>query len=545
MPGNATIVLHTHLPYCRLAGLWPHGEEWLHEAMLECYLPLIAAFTRLAKEIPGELGVTINMTPILAEQIADPLIRDHFRIYLADKIQRAKADVARFGDGPGLLGKTAAFHLDRYANARDFFEDEIAADPLAALAALEAAGHIEIATSAATHGYLPLLEDEAAVRFQIETGVASHVKNFGRKPRSFWLPECAYKPGLERFLEDVGIKVFFVETHLVTGGAARGKALGGMVGPYPELEPRDPARPVRLEPHLGTTFRPYYVRSSGVSVLARNERTGLQVWSAANGYPGDAAYREFHKKDALSGLQYWRVTGEAVELGDKAEYDPEVASLRAVQQAQHFREVVKSELSAYETGTYDSGVHDHGSVVASYDTELFGHWWMEGVLWLENVIRNLAADKEVNLISAGKLVVDQPPTESIALPEGSWGAGGDPRTWLNDETAWTWPAIYQRQARAATLLAVENAATKQLARELLLLQASDWQFLMTTGQARDYAIERFNSHAERFDALAGAIESEDPELETILKEYEWLDNPFPELDPHGYHAPAEAAKARG
>lgn len=545
MPGNATIVLHTHLPYCRLAGLWPHGEEWLHEAMLECYLPLIAAFTRLSKEVSGELGVTINMTPILAEQIADPLMRDHFRIYLADKIERAKADVSRFGDSPGLLGTTASFHLDRFERVRSFYEDEIAADPLTALAALEDSGHIEIATCAATHGYLPLLQDEAAVRFQVETGVASHVRNFGRKPRSFWLPECAYKPGLERFLEDAGIKVFFVETHLVTGGAARGKALGGMVGPYPALAPQDAARPVRLEPHLGTTFRPYYVGSSEVSVLARNERSGLQVWSAANGYPGDAAYREFHRKDAISGLHYWRVTGERVELGDKAEYDPDVASLRAVQQAQHFREVVKSELFAYENGTFESGVHDQGSVVASYDTELFGHWWMEGVEWLENVIRNLAADDDVNLISAGKLVQEQPPTESIVLPEGSWGAGGDHRTWLNEDTAWTWPAIYERQARAIKLLAEPNPSTQQLARELLLLQSSDWQFLMTTGQARDYAIERFNSHAERFDALANAIESNDPRLGPLLKDFEWLDNPFPQLDPLGYHGPLPVAKAQG
>ncbi len=545
MSGNATIVLHTHLPYCRLAGLWPHGEEWLHEAMLECYLPLIAAFTRLSKEVPGELGVTINMTPILAEQIADPLMRDHFRVYLADKIARAQADVARFGNSPGLLGKTASFHLNRYETARAFYEDDIRADPLAALTALEDGGHIEIATCAATHGYLPLLQDEAAVRFQVETGVASHVKNFGRKPRSFWLPECAYKPGLERFLEDAGIKVFFVETHLVIGGAARGKALGGMVGPYPALERREPVRPVRVEPHLGTTFRPYYVGTSNVAVLARNERSGLQVWSAANGYPGDAAYREFHKKDAVSGLHYWRVTGPRVELGDKAEYDPEVANVRTVQQAQHFREVVKSELMAYETGTYESGAHDHGSVMASYDTELFGHWWMEGVNWLEHVIRNLAADKDVNLISAGKLVEDQPPTESIVLPEGSWGAGGDHRTWINDDTAWTWPVIYERQARAAKLLLDSTPATQQLARELLLLQASDWQFLMTTGQAREYAIERFNSHAERFDALANAIDANDARLGPLLKDFEWLDNPFPFIDPLGYHSPAPAAKVQG
>ena len=545
MPGNATIVLHTHLPYCRLAGLWPHGEEWLHEAMLECYLPLIRAFTRLSKDVPGELGVTINMTPILAEQIADPLMRDHFRIYLADKIERAKADLLRFGDAPGLLGKTAQFHLDRFRAVRDFYEDQIAANPLAALAALEESGHIEIASSAATHGYLPLLRDEAAVRFQVQTGVESHVRNFGRKPRSFWLPECAYKPGLEQFLEEAGIRVFFVETHLVTGGAARGKTLGGMVGPYPEL-PRPnaarPVRPIRVEPHLGTTFRPYYVGRSRVSVLARNERSGLQVWSAANGYPGDAAYREFHRKDDVSGLHYWRVSGPRVELGEKSEYDPEVASVRAGQQAQHFREVVKSELFAYEKGTFDSGVHDQGSVIASYDTELFGHWWMEGVEWLENVIRNLAEDEAVKLISAARLVEEQAPTESIVLPEGSWGAGGDHRTWLNEETAWTWPAIYERQARAARLLVVSNEATRQLARELLILQASDWQFLMTTGQAREYAIERFNSHAGRFDALADAIETNDPRLQALLKDYEWLDNPFPEIDPAGYRAAAPAAR---
>ncbi|MEO6398609.1 MAG: 1,4-alpha-glucan branching protein domain-containing protein [Tepidiformaceae bacterium] len=543
MPGNATIVLHTHLPYCRLAGRWPHGEEWLHEAMLECYLPLLAAFRRLSGEVPGELGVTINMTPILAEQIADPLIRQHFRTYLADKITRARTDLARFDGAKGLLAKTARFHLERFEAAQAFFEDEIGANPLRALAELEEGGHIEIASSAATHGYLPLLHDEAAVRFQVETGVGSHLRNFGRKPRSFWLPECAYKPGLERFLEDAGIKVFFVETHLVTGGAARGKAAGGMVGPYPEVAPAAPVRPVRAEPHLGTTFRPYFVGSSQVSVLARNERTGLQVWSAANGYPGDSAYREFHRKDVVSGLHYWRVTSPEAELGEKAEYDPEVASRRAVQHAQHFRELVGAELSAYQNGTFESGHQDRGSVVASYDTELFGHWWMEGVEWLEQVLRNLAADPDVNLISAGRLVERQPPTESIVLPEGSWGAGGDHRTWQNEETAWTWPEIYERQARAATLLGVTTAATQQLARELLLLQASDWQFLMTTGQANDYAIERFNSHARRFDALAEAIETESPGLSALLDEYQWLDNPFPNIAPALYAVPPATVDA--
>ncbi len=537
MTGSATFVLHTHLPYCRLAGRWPHGEEWLHEATLECYLPLIRAFRKLAGEINGSLGVTINMTPVLTEQIGDPLMREHFREYLAERIERAKADVTRFHDLPARH-KTAEFHYRRYLAIQQFYEDEIHADLIAALVELEASGHIEIATSAATHGYLPLLADEDAIRFQVQTGVASHIRNFGRPPRSFWLPECAYTPGLERFLQEAGIKVFFVETHLVTGGRARGKAMGGMLGPYPETQ-RPVRQPVVLEPHGGTTFRPYTVDGSDVAVFARNEKTGLQVWSASHGYPGDAAYREFHKKESVSGLHYWRVTGPGIDLGEKAEYDAEIASARTREHAAHFKELVKSELFMYQTGAGEPG-----TVLSAYDTELFGHWWLEGIEWLEWTIRGLAADPDINLVSAAAGVATDPPSASIDLPEGSWGAGGDHRTWQNEETAWTWPEIHARQNRAKALLGETNESTRQLARELLLLQSSDWQFLMTTGQAHDYAIERFHSHMERFDALATAIETQSPGLPGLTTEYATLDNPFPNIDPLAYSARPEVVPTR-
>ena len=527
--GSMTFVLHTHLPYCRLAGRWPHGEEWFHEAMLECYLPLLRAFRRLAAEIDGSLGVTINVTPVLAEQIGDPLMRDHFREYLAERIQRAQEDVRRF-DALTQRGKTAEFHLIRYEAIRAFFENEIRGDVLEALRELEASGHIEIATSAATHGYLPLLANESAVRFQVLSGVQSHIRNFGRQPRAFWMPECAYAPGLERFLEEAGVKVTFVETHLVTGGHARGKALGGVVGLYGELMPEVPIEEAAaVPPRQGSTFKPYHISASNVSVLARNERSGQQVWSAAHGYPGDAAYREFHKKDAESGLHYWRVTGPQAGLGEKAEYEPNFAFAMARQHAEHFRGVVKGEMEAYRLGAGEPGV-----VMSSYDTELFGHWWLEGVEWLEWTIRGMAADPEVELVTAGEYVTRARVTEAIDLPEGSWGNGGDHRTWLNADTAWTWPEIHARQRRAEVLLHGDGDAARQLARELLLLQASDWQFLMTTGQAHDYAVERFQSHAERFDRIADAVEGSYPALDGLVAELLELDNPFPDVNPHNY-----------
>lgn len=532
MPGTATFVLHSHLPYCRLAGRWPHGEEWFHQAMLECYLPLIRSFRTLASEVNGSLGVTMNMTPVLTEQMCDELMREHFREFLREHIDRAHMDIARFSGTGGLPEKTARFHYERYLGLERFYEDEIKADPVRALRELEDSGHIEIASSAATHGYLPLLDNDHAVRFQVQAGVQSHMRNFGRRPKAFWLPECAYEPGLERFLAEAELDVFFVETHLVTGGRARGKALGGVAGPYPEMQ-QIVSEPAEVRDHHGTTFRPYQVGNSNVAAFARNEKTGQQVWSAANGYPGDEAYREFHKRDAQTGLHYWRVTGRQVDLGDKQEYDPEIAAERVRGHADHFRDLVKSELYMYE-----QGAHRPGAVVSAYDTELFGHWWLEGVQWLERTILLLARDENVQLATASEALRLNPPTESITLPEGSWGNGGDHRTWLNPDTEWTWPEIHARQRRAETLLAETNDATKQLARELLLLQSSDWQFLMTTGQAHDYAVERFNTHMARFDDLASGIETGSPGLDGLVAEYAALDNPFPQIQPELYTAPA-------
>ncbi|MDQ3657993.1 MAG: 1,4-alpha-glucan branching protein, partial [Chloroflexota bacterium] len=75
--GAFTFVLHSHLPYARQAGMWPHGEEWVHEAIAETYVPLLNALYDLAEEGVG-FRITISVTPILAEQLADPLIQEHF-----------------------------------------------------------------------------------------------------------------------------------------------------------------------------------------------------------------------------------------------------------------------------------------------------------------------------------------------------------------------------------------------------------------------------------------------------------------------------------
>jgi len=143
------------------------------------------------------------------------------------------------------------------------------------------------------------------------------------------------------------------------------------------------------------------------------------------------------------------------------------------------------------------------------------------------------------LTGAGGWVAAHPPEEVLALPESSWGQAGNHFTWLNADTEWMWPIIHAAERRMEQIVEQHPAASgalavvlNQCARELLLLESSDWPFLVTTGQAREYAVERFESHVERFNRLAQIGEAGEPGVAgCALAEELWeLDRVFPEID---------------
>jgi 1,4-alpha-glucan branching enzyme len=234
-------------------------------------------------------------------------------------------------------------------------------------------------------------------------------------------------------------------------------------------------------------------------------------------------------------MQYWRIGGANVDLGQKPPYEPARAAERVQSHADHFTGLVHNLLRGYhaETGRF-------GIISSAYDTELFGHWWFEGVHWLKEVLKRLAASDEVELTTATRIIEEHPPERVIALPESSWGAGGGHFTWLNVDTQWMWPPIHGAERRMEDLVARYPQAEGELlevlnqaARELLLLESSDWPFLVTTGQAKEYACQRFTDHLERFNHLANLAEQgrelseEDRRFLQGLKE---RDNPFPDID---------------
>lgn len=569
--GAFTFVLHSHLPYARLAGRWPHGEEWIHEAASETYVPLLETLYDLkADDVPFQL--TLGITPILAEQLADATVLENFDDYLNLKIDAAKRDMALFAPpnvlpingikveraeddaGDEHLFYLANWYLDYYQHVKHLFNERFGRDIIGAYKALQDDGHIEIITSAATHAYLPLLSRDSTIRAQVEVGIQSYQRLFGRKPTGFWLPECAYRPayiddegntrsGIEAILADYGIKVFFSETHAITGGQPVGIAAGDALGPYGEIKRRYVIHPASnpLPERENSIYQAYYVSNSnqqensnghsGVAVLGRNNATGEQVWSADYGYPGDFDYREFHKKAGSSGLQYWRVTGDDVDLGEKDYYHPDWADYKIEQHAEHFAHMVGDLLRDYhqQTGNY-------GIMSSNYDTELFGHWWFEGVKWLGHVLRHLSTYEEIDLSSASTIIEQHPPQQTLHIPESSWGAGGTHFTWDNGDTHWMWQPIHEAEKRMEAFAnqypsprESEKLVLTQAARELLLMQSSDWEFLVTTGQAKEYAIQRFTQHVERFNQLAESLDEESPNVELALQLYQ-LDNVFPDID---------------
>ncbi|MFP5503785.1 MAG: 1,4-alpha-glucan branching protein domain-containing protein, partial [Candidatus Sericytochromatia bacterium] len=299
--------------------------------------------------------------------------------------------------------------------------------------------------------------------------------------------------------------------------------------PYGDIE----YEPMPEQPMTGlNTFSGYWLPGDQVAVFARRERASMQVWEADQGYPGDPWYREFHKRDGSSGMPYWRITGGDCDLADKAFYDPERAQERVEAHADHYVGLIVDLLKEYQDATgYD------GHIVVPFDTELFGHWWFEGIEWIKQVVKRMAQRPEIHRATAAEALAESPPEFTHALPESTWGAGGHYHVWMNPDVEFMWPIIHRAEARMEELVErVPTPATKlqeralnQAARELLLLEGSDWPFLVTTGQAKAYAIERFNTHVERFETLADAILA-GALTEALVAEIEAIDNAFPTLD---------------
>ncbi len=496
--GYLCLFLHAHLPFVR------HPEEeyfleenWLFEAITETYIPLIDMMDRLiAQGVPFQL--TMSLTPTLTFMLKDPLLQNRYIKHLDKLIELASKEIERTEYETHYHGLALMYH-ERFKNARETFIKKYKKDLTLAFKKFQDLGYLEIVTSCATHAFLPNMSvNPKAMDAQIQIGVDYYRKVFGRKPRGFWLPECGYFPHVDELLQKAGIKYFFLDSHGIL---------------HADPSPRY------------SVYAPLYC-PSGVAAFGRDWESSKQVWSSKEGYPGDPVYREYYRDIGFeldyeyikpyihpnglrinTGLKYWRITGNTEY---KEAYRPDWAKEKAAEHAGNFmfnRQKQIEHLSAH--------MDRKPIVVAPYDAELFGHWWFEGPMWIDFLIRKIAYDqKTVSLITPSQYL-SQYSANQMAFPsQSSWGYKGYSEYWLEGSNDWIYRHLHTAERRMKELTdkfkTVFNNGVKrplikralnQAARELVLAQASDWPFIMKTGTMVPYAMKRVKQHLSRFNQL--------------------------------------------
>jgi len=531
--GFLNIVLHAHLPYVRHPEHDSFFEEnWLFEAMTECYLPLIGMLDRLHSD-NVDYRLTLSLSPTLIAMLRDELLQTRYLRYLHSRLELAEKEIIRTRKQPEYQ-KLARLYRRFFLNALSIYQDRYQGNLLTAFKKHQGTGKLELITTAATHGFLPLLNvSETAVRNQINTGIATFKTNLGCAPAGFWLPECGYYPGLETVLADAGIKYFFVDSHGVMDASQRPRN-----GVYAPLD-----------------------CGNGVAAFARDPESSTQVWSATEGYPGDFDYREYYSDIGFerdldyiapyildgttrvnTGIKYQRVTGENLP---KQIYNPRKALAKAYEHAQDFIEKRQQQIDRL------GAVMDRPPImVAPYDAELFGHWWFEGTYWLECVLRLASEDSNsIQLISCSEYLTQQPPAQSATPAASTWGDQGYSSYWINESNDWIYPLLHKAEREMEKLvqdiqgLAVtplQRRALNQAARSILLAQASDWPFILKSGTTVDYANKRITDHLARFNYLHDSIRKNRIN-ERYLTALEIMDNIFPDIDFRDY-CPSGAGK---
>ncbi len=515
--GYLLLLLHAHLPFVRHPEHEVFVQErWLFQAIVECYLPLLDALERLSADgVPCR--VTLSLSPTLMAMLDDALLRRRFLDHLQGMIALAGAETRQAGQ----RGQLAHYYLKVWSRARDKYLDVYDQDLLSAFQGFERQGLLELITTAATHGYLPLLrEHPGAVRGQLCVARDMFQQRFGHPPVGVWLPECGYYPGLEEQLAEAGFGYFFVDSHALRNG--RPRPVHGVQQP---------------------------VACGSLAAFGRDPDCTAQVWSREQGYPGHPDYREYHRdmgyelspeqlgslaladaEQAPVGLKYHRITDRHSD--EKLSYDPAAAQARARLDARDF---VQRRLRALGAGRL---LDRPRLFLAPYDAELFGHWWYEGPTFFEQLIRETASVDELQMLSAADYLSRHPLLPRVQPSAASWGEGGYNAYWLNRDNAWLYPHLMQastelqagiRRCLADGCDALQRRALNQAGRSLLLAQASDWPFIMHSGQSTEYAVKRVTDLLSRYRFLMDALQSRKID-EYRLCALEQLDNLFPDLD---------------
>jgi len=485
-----SLVLHAHLPFIRHPEYPDFLEErWLFEALSESYIPFLDALRRLESErVPFRL--TVSISPTLQAMLSDTLLKERYVAYLERQIGFADREIERARDDLPRQA-LARMYAELYEGARRSYLEEYEGNILKGFDFFYKKGRLELITTTATHAFLPALADSPeSLSAQVEAAVISHRKNFGRNPQGLWLPHLGYFPRLERILKSYNLSYAIVDPRSV---------LWGEPAPF------------------AATYAP--VRCpNGFVVFPRDRESASAVCDPKEGYPAAPRYRDFYrdlgyelpddqvreflpdgKTRVPTGFKYRAIGRDGQEL-----YDRSLAMAQAAEHASNFvyKRILGLNLAAAE-------MERPPLALCCYDMELLGHWWFEGIAWLEAVLRELASrPAELRSLSPSDYLAGEGELQMLQPEAASWSDDGYSSQWTEGGNAWVWRHIgkaAQRMIELAERFPNENGlkerALNQAAREVLLAQSSDWPFLMRAEASAGFARAQLEDSLTNFTRI--------------------------------------------
>ncbi len=510
--GKLAFVLHAHLPYVRKNEKNSLEEDWLFQAILECYLPLLKVLEESSNENPDNSKLTLSLSPTLLSLLQNSKLKEKFPEWIDTRIRFLSHLSGEDKNASNFLLQTIKAQLDYWF--------ECSGNLVEKFKFFNNLGCIDIITCAATHGYLPILRhNPETVYGQIKTGINYHQEIFGCNPLGIWLPECAYYENLDKVLYNCGIRYAVLDGHGILNSTPR--------------------------PRYGV-YAPI-CSSKGIAFFGRDSESSLPVWSSKDGFPGDPVYREFHKdlgwelsesqllKEGIKnkrplGLKFHKITDSSIPLGEKHYYDETAADKKVEEHAEKYLLQRAQQLKKLSISAKFDPI-----LVAPFDAELFGHWWYEGPKFIKYLFKK-SLKYSIELVNLKEILAKKPNLQICEPSPSSWGQGGYHNYWLNDKNAWIVPEISKAGSKFIKFSAsaaqdkLTQRILRQAARELLLAQSSDWSFILRAGTTTHLAKERIDRHLKRFWLLINSVENDSLEDITLLERIEEEDNVFPNID---------------
>ncbi|MGI9255318.1 MAG: glycoside hydrolase family 57 protein [Salinispira sp.] len=514
--------MHAHLPFIRHPEYENFLEEtWLFEAISESYIPLIRMLDKLDDDgIPA--GLTISISSSLATMLNDELLQKHYVRYLENRIELGKREVKRTIRNR-KYSRVAKMYLRMFRKNLELYSEVYKRNILAEFRRHQKKGNIEIITTPGTSPFLPFYEHYPGnIHAHLEATRESYNRNFGEDLQGIWLSGGGYYPGLEEILKKSHLKFFYLDNSAV----------------------------LRAKDYSGSGTSIPFETPNGVVFFVQDYELVNLVWSDTHGYPGNPDYRNFdrdigHELDfeyicpyinsenfrINTGYKYYAIGTDTADIPATAQriYIPAHASKMAVGHAGHFEELLHQRMANTNTPT-------EPIFTLLFSAELFGHWWFEGIQWLEAVIRNFSRENsEITLVTPSAYLAENPVKTTVSPAFSSWGTGY-PEVLLNHQNDWIYRHVHAGIERMVELAerfqntqGFNRRALNQAAREILLAQTLDWAFIMRSGISEEYARARICEHIGNFYQIHDALSNGNVQT-TWLLQVEEKNNIFPYID---------------